>query len=48
MCFRVLLECNISLHEIRFTDDAEHGGEGSSSSDPAKDPAGGKDQAEGT
>lgn len=36
-----------SIH-VPFTDDAEHGGEGSSSRDPASDPAGGKEQAEGT
>ncbi|KAG7316391.1 hypothetical protein KOW79_019932 [Hemibagrus wyckioides] len=36
------------LADLAVGDDAEHGGEGSSSSDPASDPAGGKDQAEGT
>ncbi|XP_053469762.1 cAMP-dependent protein kinase inhibitor beta [Ictalurus punctatus] len=37
------------LADLAVGDDAEHGGEGSSSSsDAAKDPAEGKDQAEGT
>ncbi|KAF7690500.1 cAMP-dependent protein kinase inhibitor beta [Silurus meridionalis] len=36
------------LADLSVGDDAENGGEGSSSSDPVTDTAGGKDQAEGT
>ncbi|KAK2864279.1 hypothetical protein Q7C36_003433 [Tachysurus vachellii] len=36
------------LADLAVGDDAEHGGEGSSSSDLTSNPVGGKDQAEGT